>query len=53
MITLLKVIIVMVLSFFNGESGKEVITDNSQYLEHMQFQKTDMLVRCSRTCINS
>lgn len=53
MITLLKVIIVMVLSFFNGESGKEGVTDNTQYLELMQFQKTDMLARCSKTCLNS
>jgi len=49
MIALIKLIIVLVLSIFTGETPEEKITDNSKHLELLHQQKTDPLIRCSRT----
>ncbi|WP_155827852.1 hypothetical protein [Gillisia sp. JM1] len=53
MIALIKLIIVLVLSIFSGETTEEKITENSQYLELYQQQKIDMLTRSSKACLAS
>lgn len=53
MITLIKIIIVLVMSIFSTENAKEEITVSTKHLEQFQYQKMDMLIRCEKTCIPS
>ncbi len=53
MIALIKLIIVLVLSVFSGESTDEKISVESRHLEQFQYQKMDMLIRCKKTCATS
>lgn len=49
MITLIKLIIVLVMSFFSMENAKEEITENIKHPQQFQYQKMDMLTRCEET----
>ena len=57
MITLIKIIIVLVMSFFTVEKTETVdepekeITLSTKYQQQFQYQKMDMLIRCEKTCI--
>lgn len=51
MITLIKIIIVLVMSFFTVDKAEEKITENTKHHQQFQYQKMDMLTRCEKTCI--
>ncbi|HSM62312.1 MAG TPA: hypothetical protein VK833_00080 [Gillisia sp.] len=59
MITLIKIIIVLVMSFFTVEKTETVdepekeITLSTKYQQQFRYQKMDMLTRCEKTCIPS
>jgi hypothetical protein len=53
MMTLIKIIIVLVMSFFSMDKAEEEITETTKHQQQFQHQKADMLTRCEKTCIPS
>ena len=51
MIALIKLIIVLVLSVFSGEPNKEIITNTSQNLKMIKYQKVEKLPDYNEACI--